>query len=88
VLLLLRGDCCRECGERIDWPGPVGVTFADGLAAHLRCYERTARSAAARPIPVQPSSSTEPGPRDCQMISEKPTSTVHAPKDPAYDHVD
>ena len=88
VLRLLRGDWCRECGEPIDWPGPVGVIFADGLAAHLSCYERSACSATARSIPVQPSSSTNPGSRDCQRISEKSASLVQAPKDPAHGHPD
>ena len=31
-------DHCRFCGERISW-ATDGITFADGKAAHNRCYE-------------------------------------------------
>jgi hypothetical protein len=28
---------CRVCGGPMGWPGPVGITFADGTAAHHAC---------------------------------------------------
>ena len=31
---LLRGDRCRHCSERMAWPGPAGLIFDDGTAAH------------------------------------------------------
>jgi hypothetical protein len=39
LVALLRGERCRHCGERIDWRQPNAVTFANGWAAHLACYE-------------------------------------------------
>jgi hypothetical protein len=36
---LLAGDVCRWCGERMNWPGPVGVRLGDGTALHHRCAE-------------------------------------------------
>lgn len=29
---------CVHCGERIAWPGPDGVVFADFSEAHTVCY--------------------------------------------------
>jgi hypothetical protein len=37
---LLRGDRCRRCGERLAWPGPAGVTFADGTSECMACFDR------------------------------------------------
>src|SRR4051812_26411743 len=37
---LLRGDRCRWCGDRLAWPGPAGIVFADGTAECLRCEAR------------------------------------------------
>jgi hypothetical protein len=37
LLEILRGDRCRRCGERMDWPDPVGVVYADGEAEHHAC---------------------------------------------------
>lgn len=39
LVALLRGYRCRHCGDRIDWIRPGGIAFADGMAAHLGCYE-------------------------------------------------
>jgi hypothetical protein len=39
VLELLTGHRCRCCGEPIDWRRPGGVAFADGLSAHVDCYD-------------------------------------------------
>jgi hypothetical protein len=36
---LLTGNICRWCGERMGWPGPVGIVLADGTALHHRCAE-------------------------------------------------
>ncbi len=36
---LLAGNVCRWCGDRMGWPGPVGVVLADGTALHHRCGE-------------------------------------------------
>jgi hypothetical protein len=33
----LRGERCRRCGERMAWPGPAGVVYADGTAEHHAC---------------------------------------------------
>jgi hypothetical protein len=30
LLELLTANACRHCGEVMNWPGPVGITFADG----------------------------------------------------------
>jgi hypothetical protein len=48
----IRADCrwfrqegyqaCRVCGERLDWPRPAGVTFADGSAECMACFDREA----------------------------------------------
>ena len=40
LLELLTANACRHCGEVMNWPGPVGRTFADGTAAHHGCHER------------------------------------------------
>ena len=40
LLALLTANACRHCGEAMGWPGPVGITFADGTAAHLGCHDR------------------------------------------------
>jgi hypothetical protein len=40
VYELLAGGRCRCCGGPIDWRRPGGVTFADGSAAHVPCYEQ------------------------------------------------
>jgi hypothetical protein len=39
LIEILGGDRCRRCSERIAWPGPVGVVFGDGTAAHIGCFE-------------------------------------------------
>lgn len=36
---ILAGDRCRHCSQRMAWPGPVGVVFGDGTAAHIDCFE-------------------------------------------------
>jgi hypothetical protein len=41
LVALLKGEVCHYCGERMDWPRPVGVAFADGTAAHHACYQAT-----------------------------------------------
>jgi hypothetical protein len=40
VVQLLRGDRCRWCGDRLAWPGPAGIVFADGTAECMRCEAR------------------------------------------------
>jgi hypothetical protein len=40
IIELLRGDRCRHCGERLAWPGPAGITFADGTSECMRCEAR------------------------------------------------
>jgi hypothetical protein len=40
VIELLRGDRCRWCGERMAWPGPAGIVFADETAECGRCEAR------------------------------------------------
>jgi hypothetical protein len=35
VAAILAGNACRWCGEPLAWPGPVGITFADGAAECL-----------------------------------------------------
>jgi hypothetical protein len=40
VLELLTGHRCRYCGRRVTWTEPGGVTFADGSAAHVLCYDQ------------------------------------------------
>ena len=37
---LLRGDRCRWCGDRLAWPGPAGIVFADGTAECMQCEAR------------------------------------------------
>jgi hypothetical protein len=39
LLGVLMGDLCMYCEDAIDWRRPYGVTFGDGTAAHLGCYE-------------------------------------------------
>ena len=34
---ILAGDRCRRCGERMRWPEPDGVVYADGAAEHHAC---------------------------------------------------
>jgi hypothetical protein len=36
---ILGGDRCRHCSKRMTWPGPVGVVFGDGTAAHIGCFK-------------------------------------------------
>jgi hypothetical protein len=40
VLELLTGCRCRYCGRRVVWTEPGGITFADGTAAHVLCYDQ------------------------------------------------
>ncbi len=40
LLELLTANACRHCGDPLAWPGPVGITFADGTGAHHACHER------------------------------------------------
>ena len=40
VLELLTGHRCRYCARRIDWTQPGGMTFADGTAAHVVCWDQ------------------------------------------------
>jgi hypothetical protein len=42
VAEVLDGERCRRCGERLAWPGPVGVIYADGTAEHHGCRLRAA----------------------------------------------
>ena len=42
LIELLRGDRCRSCDERMAWPGPAGVMFADGTAECQRCTDAKA----------------------------------------------
>ena len=42
LIEILRGDRCRCCGERLAWPGPAGVIFADSTAECMRCADREA----------------------------------------------
>jgi hypothetical protein len=37
LVAILRGDRCRRCGDRLAWPGPTGVVYADGTAEHHAC---------------------------------------------------
>jgi hypothetical protein len=37
LLELLLGERCKRCGERLAWPSPVGVIYADGTAEHHEC---------------------------------------------------
>jgi hypothetical protein len=39
LLALLAGERCRYCEGAIGWRRPGGVTSADGMVAHLGCYE-------------------------------------------------
>ena len=39
---LLHGERCRCCGERMAWPGPAGVIFADGTAECRSCTDAEA----------------------------------------------
>jgi hypothetical protein len=43
VVELLRGDRCRWCGDRLAWPGPAGIVFADGTAECMACADREVR---------------------------------------------
>jgi hypothetical protein len=36
---LLRADRCRWCGDRLAWPRPAGVIFADGTAECMPCAD-------------------------------------------------
>ena len=40
LIQILRGERCRRCGERLSWPGPAGVVFADGTAECMPCADR------------------------------------------------
>ena len=42
LIELLRGDRCRSCGERMGWPDPAGVIFADGTAECRGCTDAEA----------------------------------------------
>src|SRR3954451_7702150 len=39
LLAILTGEFCRYCEGAIDWRRPHAVTFADGMGAHIACYE-------------------------------------------------
>jgi hypothetical protein len=40
IIELLSGCRCRHCGDRMAWPGPAGITFADGTAECTQCEAR------------------------------------------------
>ena len=51
------GDRCQHCNAPLLWATPDAVMFADGLAAHLACYERAealrqSNAAAKRTLPA------------------------------------
>ena len=62
LIQILRGDRCRWCGERLAWPGPVGVVEGTGTALHLECYEpaEVARLLAAGRRAVDPTLTADP----------------------------
>ena len=37
IVEILDGNRCRRCGERMRWPEPDGVVYADGTAEHHQC---------------------------------------------------
>jgi hypothetical protein len=39
IVEILNANRCRLCGEPMAWPGPVGVTLADGTAECMACFE-------------------------------------------------
>jgi hypothetical protein len=44
VAEVLRGDRCRLCGGLLPWPGPAGLTYADGTAECMPCADGEAWS--------------------------------------------
>ena len=40
LIEILRGDRCRWCGDRLAWPGPAGITFADSTSECMACVDR------------------------------------------------
>ena len=42
IVEILTATRCRLCGERLRWPGPVGVTYADGTAECQPCADAEA----------------------------------------------
>jgi hypothetical protein len=64
LIRVLMGDSCRWCGSPLAWPGPVGITFADGTSECMACAdaeveriwraaERVTQSADARTDPAE-----------------------------------
>ena len=64
LIRILMGDFCRWCGSLLAWPGPVGITFADGTSECMACAdaeveriwraaERVSQSADARTDPAE-----------------------------------
>lgn len=39
IIEILKGDACRWCGVPLNWPRPVGITFADGTAECMMCAD-------------------------------------------------
>jgi hypothetical protein len=37
LLQVLTGNSCRRCGERMEWPDPVGIVLSNGEAEHHGC---------------------------------------------------
>ena len=56
IVEILTATRCRLCGERLRWPGPVGVTYADGMAECQPCADQeVGRIVAAAERPGLPS---------------------------------
>jgi hypothetical protein len=49
---LLQGDRCRRCGQRMAWPGPAGLMFADGAAECHPCTDAEGLRQHASVLPV------------------------------------
>jgi hypothetical protein len=51
VIETMTGERCRRCGERMRWPEPDGVVYADGTAEHHACRIWAELTARGEPLP-------------------------------------
>ena len=76
---ILHGDRCRWCGDRLAWPGPAGIVFADHTAECMPCTDREV-AACSPPAAVRSRARTRSRttPRSCSTVvcHERPASKL------------
>ena len=66
---ILHGDRCRWCGDRLAWPGPAGIVFADHTAECMPCTDReVGRLLAPAAVRSRARTRSRTTPRSCSTV--------------------